>query len=116
MEAVLTFVNNWGGLRDLGDLPAWRKVLLLCCVAVWFSLGVRHLSKEAEIYASAPKAPVIATKQVYSVRVNHGYVRYVTKEEAAHWEFLNRTTGPVIGISALTMFFLILTFRYPRSS
>lgn len=112
----MSFVNNWGGLRDLGDLPAWRKLLLLCAALVWFSLGMWHLSTEADIYASAPQAPEIATRQVYPVHVNHGYLLYVTKEEAAQWAFLNRTTGPVIGISALTMFFLIVTFHYPRSS
>ena len=31
--------------------------------------------------------PVIKTKQLYPVHVNHGYLRYVTKEEAEKWEY-----------------------------
>jgi hypothetical protein len=77
---------------------------------------MRHFSKEADIYRSAPETPLIKTKQVYPVHVNHGYLRYVTKEEAEAWEFSNSTTGPIIGVTALTMLLLLGTFRYPRSS
>ena len=116
MEAFLRFLKGWGELRNLGDLPVWRKLALLCCIGLWSFLGILHFSKEADIYASAPDTPVVKTKQVYPVKVNHGYLRYVTKQEAEQWEFSNSTTGPIIGVSALTMLLLLGTFRYPRSS
>ncbi len=89
---------------------------MLCCAGVWIFFGMRHFSQEADIYASAPNAPVVETKQVYPVHVNHGYVRYVTKERAEEWAFLSRTTGPIIGATAVTMLLLIASFRNPRSS
>jgi len=83
---------------------------------VWMFFGILQFSLEAQIYASAPNAPVIQTKQVYPVHVNHGYLRYVTKEQAEEWAFSSRTTGPIIGATALTMLLLIAAFRSPRSS
>ena len=115
MEVFLQFLNGLGELRNLGDLPVWRKLVLLCCVGLWSFLGIRHFSEEANIYASAPEAPVTKTKQVYPVHVNHGYLRYVTKEKAEQWKFTSSTTGPIIGVTALTMLLLLGTFRYPRS-
>jgi hypothetical protein len=103
-------------LRNPGDLPAWRKVVLLCCAGVWMFLGLRQFSLEADIYTSAPDGPIIQTKQVYPVHVNHGYLRYVTKEQAEEWAFSSRTTGPIIGVTALTMLLLIAGFGSPRSS
>jgi len=103
-------------LGDLGDLPVWRELLLSCCVGVWSFFGVRHFFQEVDIYTSAPQTPVIKTKQLYPVHVNHGYLRYVTKEEAEKWEYSNSTTGPIIGATALTMLLLLGTFRYPRSN
>jgi hypothetical protein len=75
----------------LGDLPVWRKLGLFCCVGLWSFLGIRHFSEEANIYASAPEAPIAKTKQVYPVHVNRGYLRYVTKEKAQEWEFRRST-------------------------
>jgi hypothetical protein len=112
----LRLLDRWGELRDLGDLPVWRKRLLACCVGVWCLFGGRHFSQEADIYTSAPQTPVIKTKQLYPVHVNHGYLRYVTKHEAEKWEFSNSTTGPIIGATAVTMLLLLGTFRYPHSS
>jgi hypothetical protein len=116
VEVFLRYRSGWSGPRDLGHLPLWRQLALLCCVVIWAFFGIRHFSMEADIYASAPQTPVIKTKQVYPVRVNHGYHRYVTKKEAVSWEFSNSTTGPIIGATALTMFLLVVTFRAPRSS
>jgi hypothetical protein len=93
--AFLKFFSGWGELQDLGDLPLWRKLLLLCCAGLWLLLGIGHLSKEADIYASAPHTPVTQTKHVYPVCVNHGYWRYLTKKEAEDWEFWNTTLPPL---------------------
>lgn len=81
MEAFLRLFDRWGELRDLGDLPVWRKLLLSCCVGVWCFFGIKHFSQEIDIYASAPQTPVTETKQLYPVHVNHGYLRYVTKDD-----------------------------------
>jgi hypothetical protein len=112
----MEFPNGWGELRDLADLPLWRKLLIVSIIGLWLFLGIRHLSKEADIYVSAPHAPVIETKQVYPVHVNHGYLRYVTKREAENWGFLSTTTGPIVGVLALTMALVLVTVRYPRAS
>src|ERR1700740_223050 len=104
LEACLRFLGGLGEHHSTGDLPLWRHVLLLCCVGTWVIFGSRHFWKEIEIYPSTPHTQVANTKQVYPVPVNHGYLRYMTKEEAEAWEFSNSTTGPIfIGAAALAM-------------
>lgn len=110
------FFNGWGQLQALGDLPVWRKLLLGCIVGLWLLLGNRHVSKAADIYVSAPHTPVVETKQVYPVHVKGGYLRYVTKRDAEEWEYLNTTTGPIIGVLALTMGLLLVFPSNPRTS
>jgi hypothetical protein len=109
------FLRFIDGLRNPGDLLVWRRMALICCAGVWIFFGMRQFSLEADIYTSAPNAPIIQTKQVYPVHVNHGYLRYVTKEQAEKWAFSSRTTGPIIGATALTMLLLIARFRSPGS-
>ena len=99
-----------------GDLPTWRKLLMACLVGIWLFLGSSHLFKELDIYSSAPQTPVVETRQSYPVRVNHGYLRYVTKKEAEDWAFASTTTGPIIGVLAVTMLLLLATSGNMRSS
>jgi hypothetical protein len=107
--------DGWGQLQHLGDLPLWRKLLLGCIIGLWALFGNRHVSKAADIYVSAPHTPVVETKQVYPVHVEGGYLRYVTRRDAEEWEYLNTTTGDIIGVLALTMALLLLFPINPRT-
>jgi len=104
-------MNAQRGKYDFSELPVWRKLLIALAIGLFFLLGYTLFSKEAEIYASAPGTPIAATRQVSPVRVNHGYLRYVTPEAAeslAHWR---EATGPSVGALALVVGALLLTYR-----
>jgi hypothetical protein len=101
----------WGGRYEFSELPLWRKVSIVLAVGLFFFLGYTLFSKEAEIYASASEAPVAATRQVSPVRVNHGYVRYVTHETAENIGSWRQATGPSVGALALVVGALLLTYR-----
>jgi hypothetical protein len=101
----------WGGRYEFSELPIWRKVSIVLAVSLFFFVGYKLFSKEAEIYASAPGAPIAATRQVAPVRVNHGYLRYVTPETAESLAFWRHTTGPSVGTLALAVGALLLTYR-----
>lgn len=90
---------------DLWDLPLWRKAVILCAVMVFFVPGGTLFNKEVGIYTSAPKNPNLTTKQVSPVHVNHGYLRYVTSEEAeslAKWRAIAPALA-VVGIAAIAI-------------
>lgn len=90
--------NFWGERYDCAELPPWRKVLsktaLGAAIAVMLLIGSRLPLKSYKIYRSAPGAPVRPAKQVYPVRGEGGYLRFVTKEQAEDLDFWGRTTGP----------------------
>lgn len=98
----------------LSDLPMWRKVLIALAVGLFFWIGYSSFSKEAAIYASAPTAPMTATRQVSPVHVNHGYVRYVTPETAETLAFWRQAMVPSAGMLALIVAALLLTHRPGR--
>ena len=98
-----------------GDLPLWRNVSLICVAALFFSLGCMLFALEMEIYASAPHMPVLETQMMYPVRVNHGYLRYVTAEQAERLEFW-RTATPAGLVVLLATGLVLATLRYPRVS
>lgn len=95
----------------LSELPLWRKVLIAFAVGLFFWIGYTSFSKEAEIYASAPSAPITATRQVSAVSVNHGYLRYVTPEIAENLAFWRQAVVPSLGALALIVGALLLTYR-----
>jgi len=110
------FPSGYGELRSLEDLQWWRKLLLACGLALWIYLGCAVLNKQADIYGSAPHAPVMATGQVYRVSVNHGAVRYVTEKEEREMYFWDDLAPVIILVLMASMFLVVWTFRYPRSS
>jgi hypothetical protein len=83
---------------------------------LWIFFGGRGFDREADIYASAPNHPVVSEGKICPVLVNHGYLRYVTEREASSLEFWRRISPSVVGLSALTMFMVVMIFRYPRSA
>ena len=91
------------------EFSAWRKVVIFGLVCLWFVLGVRLFNWEADIYVSAPHDPVAATKQTSPVYVNRGNLRFVTAQESVDLSFWRNATSTTIGISALTIVFLVLT-------
>jgi len=95
----------------VSELPLWRKLSIALAVGLFFWIGYTGFSKEADIYASAPTAPVTATRQISPVHVNHGYLRYVTPETAENLAFWREAMIPSIGALALVVGGLLLTYR-----
>jgi hypothetical protein len=97
------------------DLPLWRKAVIVGAAILFFVSGSMPFDKESNIYVSAPGQPNTATRQIYPVHVNHGYLRYVSKEEAeslAKW----RSIGPALVAIALgTIGVTLFAFRGARS-
>jgi len=58
------------------DLPLWRKAVIVGAAILFFVSGSMPFDKESNIYVSAPGQPNTATRQIYPVHVNHGYLRY----------------------------------------
>jgi hypothetical protein len=110
--------NLWGERYDFSELPRWRKILALCAggaaIALMIFIGPILPMKENGVYHSAPSAPAPARGQVYPVRVEGGYLRYVTREQAENLDFLKRTTGPSIGAFLVTAALVLLTYRSGR--
>jgi hypothetical protein len=107
--------NFWKDHYDLVDLPMWRKTLLACVIGLFCFSGGKLFNTETEIYTSAPSVPVVSTRQVYPVQVNHGYVRYLTQKEADDLDFWRRVTPAIVGPSLAGAGLLILTYRNRRS-
>ncbi len=89
----------------------WRKVSIALATGLFFWIGYTSFSKEAAIYASAPTAPITATRQVSPVHVNHGYLRYVTPEAAENLAFWTQAIVPGMGALAIVVGALLLTYR-----
>src|SRR5205809_7737793 len=63
--------NLWGESYDWSTFPVWRKVLIGCFMVLSFIVGYQLFSEETDIYTTAPDIPVMETKQVVPVHVNH---------------------------------------------
>jgi hypothetical protein len=105
------------GLQDLienpppiGDLPAWRKILIVCALGFAFFVGFMNVDIEFNIYGGAPDHPVAESGQTYTVHVMHGYARYVTREERDRKAFWNLAITWA-GSAFLIAFFLWITSR-----
>jgi hypothetical protein len=120
MKGMDGIPNFWGERYDFSELPIWRKIVsvgaAVAALVIGATLGASLPSKTIEIYHDAPSAPVTATRQIYPVHVEGGYLRYVTKEQAEELDFLQRTTGPSIGASLVTAALVLLTYRGGREA
>ena len=92
--------NLWGESYDWSTFPVWRKVLIGCFMVLFFIVGYQLFSEETDIYTTAPDIPVMQTKQVVPVHVNHSNLRYVTEKEAEKLSYL-RTTVPTVVLTLL---------------
>ena len=90
--------------------------MLAVCIGLWLFLGPKLFIQETDIYTAAPKNPVASTGQVYAVHVNHGAVRYLTAKEFERLAFWRQVVPTTIGISALTIFLVLATYRERRPS
>ena len=94
---------------EFSELSLWRKIVCLCSLAFFFYCGTPAFYLENEIYSSAPAQPNSSTSQTIPVHVMHGFVRYITVEEAmrlSHW----RSMADWVGLPAMIGFF---TFAGP---
>jgi hypothetical protein len=99
---------------NLSDLPAWRKSVAFCALAIGCFLGAVPAVKETSIYQSASNAPAVAMGQTTAVYVMHGSLRYVTRKEADDLVFWREKVGPLIGVPFVTAFVVLTMFRKER--
>ena len=76
-----------------------------------FIVGYQLFSEETDIYTTAPDIPVMETKQVVPVHVNHSNLRYVTEKESEKLSYLRTTVPTVVLTLLLGSVGLLLTHR-----
>jgi hypothetical protein len=101
---------------SLHALPLWRRLVLICGLGFFVLVGAMIVDKQFDIYGGDPDHPVVATGHIYPVHVNHGYLRYATKEERDSLIFWENKMGAWIGLPALGSVFLWLLYRPKRPS
>ena len=115
MKGLDGIPNIWGERYSFAELPLWRKALCLVAagtaLTIMFVIGPIVPRERAKIYDSAPSAPNPASGQTQAVRVEGGYLRYVTSEQAESLEFWERVTGPSIGASLVIAVLVLFTYR-----
>jgi hypothetical protein len=94
-------------------LPRWRKGVLVAGLAFTVVVGAMTVDKQFDVYSGAPDHPVAATGNIYAVHVNHGSLRYATKEQRDSLFFWEVRMGSWIGVPFLAMVFLWLLYQ-PR--
>ena len=77
----------------------------------FFIVGYQLFSEETDIYTTAPDIPVMETKQVVPVHVNHSNLRYVTEKEVEKLSYLRTTVPTVVLTLLLGSVGLLLTHR-----
>jgi hypothetical protein len=92
---------------DISKFPTWRKVVIICGIATACLMGSAVVSRELDIYASAPKTPNTAVGQVFPVHVMHGYVRYLSGKDYEHLTFWR----PLVGLPVLAALLAAVTSR-----
>jgi len=80
-------------------------------MVLFFIVGYQLFSEETDIYTTAPDIPVMETKQVVPVHVNHSNLRYVTKKEAEKLSYLGTTVLTVVLTLLLGSVGLLLAHR-----
>jgi len=88
---------------EISNVPAWRKIVLVVCFCLTMVIGVVVFTKEANVYASAARAPNSKTAETYPVAVNHGYIRYLTPEEHDNLAFWRAFVGVPLLLGLLVM-------------
>ena len=99
---------------NFADLPAWRKLVIACSLAVFCFLGLMATQQEITIYKSAPASPSPATRRVYPVYVMHGSLRYVASEEFERAYFWRKKMGPLIPLPFLIAAVALITAKEYR--
>lgn len=92
------------------DLPTWRKIVIVAAWGTCLVVGMMMADKALDIYGGDPDHAVPETGHIYPVHVNHGYLRYSTKEEhdgLVFWE--GKMTW--VGAPLLVSFFVWIMYR-----
>jgi len=80
-------------------------------MVLFFIVGYQLFSEETDIYTTAPDIPVMETKQLVSVHMNHSNLRYLTKKEAEKLSYLGTTVLAVVLTLLLGSVGLLLAHR-----
>ncbi len=89
------------------DLPLWRKLVLVLCAVSFFLLGGNGY-QHIRIYVQNPSSPVTENGQIYSLRVMHGSVRYVTIKELQSFRS-SEDRATLVGLPIIVGFLTLLT-------
>jgi hypothetical protein len=92
---------------EFSDLPAWRKIVLVVGFCATIFIGLMVFTKEADIYASGARTRNAATGETYPTSVNHGHIRYLTREEHDNLAFWRA----FVGVPLLPGLLLLATSR-----
>ncbi len=95
-------------------LPAWRKIVVVCGLGFVLVVLIMSLNTELDIYGGDPDHLVAATGHIYPARVNHGYLRYATREEHDSLIFWQDKMVTWAGLSFLAGFLLCGLYRPKR--
>jgi hypothetical protein len=88
---------------EISKVPVWRKVFFVICFCVTMFVGLIAFTKEAGVYASGARTPSSKTAETYPVSVNHGYIRYLTREEHDNLAFWRAFVGMPLLAGILVM-------------
>lgn len=88
---------------DIAGVPAWRKVVLVIGVCATMFSGLLVFIKEQNVYASGAATPNSKTAETYPLSVNHGYIRYLTREEYDRLAFWRAFVGVPLLAGILVM-------------
>lgn len=100
---------------NFGDLPMWRKVVIVCALTAFCFLGTMATKEEITIYSSAPSSPSPATKRIYPIYVMHGSLRYVTSDESEQAYFWRKKMGGLIPVPFLIAVVVLVTARQSKA-
>jgi hypothetical protein len=106
--------NIWRESFEWDDLPLWRRLLVYSLFALFFVVGYRSFAMMVDIYTTAPSKPVQTTGQAIPVYVNHGYLRYLTYEQAKDYRYWSDMTPVFLAATILAMFASVMTYRHRR--
>jgi hypothetical protein len=88
---------------EISTVPAWRKIVLVVGFCATIFIGFMVFTKEQDIYASGARTPSSATAETYPISVNHGYIRYLTREENDRLTFWRAFVGAPLLLGLLLL-------------
>ena|SRR5437868_10107188 len=91
---------------------AVRQIFIVVLFAIFFVGIASSIYIHLDYAATMPTSPQPETGRIYSIKVNHGFVRFVTKKELDFANFVFEKLF-VFGMAAFGLA-MLLEFYFPR--